>query len=248
VLAIRRHGPPLVGFLLLVIAWQVSHAVFGWNSIVVPSPGEVLGAMTRHSGRLVTETAVTLAEAMGGFLIGGMLGYGTAVAFVLFPRLRQAALPYAIALKSTPLVVLAPVLVMWFGNGYMSKAVMAALVAFFPVLVSSLDGLLSVDRELIDMMTALSASEGQILKALRIPNSLPSLFSGLKTASTLAIVGALIGEFTGSIRGIGHLINSASYYLETDLVFAAVVLVSLAGVGFFACVAWLERVVVFWRR
>lgn len=151
------------------------------------------------------------------------------------------------ALKSTPLIAIAPLLVLWFGNGVLSKIVMSALVAFFPVLVNSVNGLANIDAEALDLMKSLSASKLQILIKIRVPASLPFVFASLKIASSLAVVGAVIGEFTGATQGIGHLIVTSSYYLETALMFAGVGMISLGGILFFGLVAYLERRLVFWR-
>jgi NitT/TauT family transport system permease protein len=124
---------------------------------------------------------------------------------------------------------------------------MAALVAFFPVLVNSVAGLGAVEPEAFDLMRSLSASPLQILLKVRIPNSLPYLLASLKIASSLAVVGAVIGEFTGATRGIGFLINTSSYYLETPLMFAGVLIISLAGIVFFGLVAYIEKRLVFWQ-
>jgi NitT/TauT family transport system permease protein len=187
-------------------------------------------------------------ESVLGFLLGSIGAYVVAVFFVYSRIIKEAVYPYAVALKSTPLIAIAPLLVLWFGNGLLSKVVMSALVAFFPVLVNSANGLTEVDPEALDLMRSLSASGWQVLTKIRIPNSLSYLMAGLKIASSLAVVGAVIGEFTGATEGIGHLINTSSYYLETPLMFAGVVMISLGGVVFFGLMAYLERKIVFWQE
>lgn len=244
----RAVLPPLIFLVLLLGAWQFMHTALSVNSILLPSPLEVAGALNRNWERILNEVSVTMLEAFLGFGLGAITAYGAAAGFVILPLARRALLPYAIALKATPLIVLAPLIVMWAGNGIFSKVVMAALVAFFPVLINSLDGLLNVPHEQLELMRSLSATRRQTLTKVRMPNSLPYLFSGLRTASSLAVVGAIIGEFTGSIRGAGHLINTASYYLDTDIVFATIFCISLAGVGFYGVVVLAERILLRWRQ
>jgi NitT/TauT family transport system permease protein len=186
-------------------------------------------------------------ESVLGFLLGSGGAYLVAILFVFSRTFQQAVYPYAVALKATPLIAIAPLLVLWFGNGLLSKIVMSALVAFFPVLVNSAIGLTAVDPEVLDLMRSLSASRWQVLTKIRIPNSLSYFMAGLKIASSLAVVGAVIGEFTGATEGIGHLINTSSYYLETPLMFAGVAMISLGGVLFFGLMAYLERKIVFWQ-
>lgn len=237
---------PAITLVFLLLLWQAADAVFDFNKIILPSPSEIGRAFAENYPILFKETGITLIESISGFLLGSVVAYLLAIAFVHSRTAQQAVYPYAVALKSTPLIAIAPLLVLWFGNGMLSKVVMSALVAFFPVLVNAVTGLSSVDSEAIDLMKSLSASRLQILTKLRIPNSAPYVFASLKIASSMAVVGAIIGEFTGSIQGIGHLINTSSYYLDTPLMFAGIAMISLGGILFFGLVAFLEERIVFW--
>jgi NitT/TauT family transport system permease protein len=239
---------PTVTFIAALALWQLADYLFEFNRIILPSPIEIGGAFIANYRVLFKETSITLIESVSGFLLGGISAYLLAVAFVHSRTAQQAIYPYAVALKSTPLIAIAPLLVLWFGNGMLSKIVMSALVAFFPILVNAVSGLSAVDREAFDLMKSLSASRWQVLTKIRIPNSLPYLFASLKIASSMAVVGAVIGEFTGATEGIGHLITSSSYYLETPLMFAAIVMISLAGILFFWLMVYLEKRVVFWQE
>jgi NitT/TauT family transport system permease protein len=239
---------PIVSLVLLLLAWEGVDRFFSVNPIVLPPPSAIAGAFTSNAGRILQETGITMTEAVLGFVLGSVTAYGLAIVFVHSRRLQDALYPYAIAVKSMPLIAIAPLLVVWFGNGLASKIVMAALVAFFPVLVNAVSGLTAVDSETLDLMKSLSASRWQTLVKIRMPNSLGYLFASLKIASSLAVVGAVIGEFTGSTRGIGHLINTASYYLDTPLMFAAIASISVGGILFFGLMAYLERSLVFWER
>ncbi|HEX7722714.1 MAG TPA: ABC transporter permease [Pyrinomonadaceae bacterium] len=239
---------PTVTLFALLGLWQLADSLFQFNRIILPSPAEIGAAFIANYLVLFKETGITLIESVAGFLLGGIAAYLLAIAFVHSRTAQQAIYPYAVALKSTPLIAIAPLLVLWFGNGMLSKVVMSALVAFFPILVNAVSGLSAVDREAIDLMKSLSASRWQVLTRIRVPNSLPYLFASLKIASSMAVVGAVIGEFTGSTEGIGHLITSSSYYLETPLMFAAIVMISVAGILFFWLMVYLERKVVFWQE
>lgn len=239
---------PILSLVILLGAWQLADYIFGFNSIIMPSPKEIAGAFMTNYPILFKETGVTLIEALSGFLLGGFTAYLLAILFIYSRAAQQAIYPYAVALKSTPLIAIAPLLVLWFGNGMMSKIVMSALVAFFPVLVNAVSGLSGVDPEAIDLMKSLSASRWQVLTKIRIPNSFPYLFASLKIASSMAVVGAVIGEFTGSTEGIGHLITTSSYYLETPLMFAAIAMISLGGILFFGLMSYLERRIIFWQE
>lgn len=244
---IVRVGVPVLAFFAGVALWEIVAVAFNINKIILPRPADVMWAFRNNGLILAKQTGVTMLEAILGFLAGSLCAYLGAILFVHSRPLEEALYPYAVALKSTPLIAIAPLLVVWFGNGLASKIVMSGLVAFFPVLVNCAHGLGAVDEEAVDLMKSLAANRGQILLKLRIPNSMPFLFSALKIASSLAVVGAVIGEFTGSTEGIGHLITTSSYYLEIPLMFAAIIFISCAGIAFFYLVSWLEKVVVFWE-
>jgi NitT/TauT family transport system permease protein len=239
---------PVITLIVLLLAWELADALFHFKKIILPAPHEIAYAFMIKWQVLFKNTGITMLESIFGFLLGSMVAFLLAISFIYSKTTRFAVYPYAVALKSTPLIAIAPLLVIWFGNGIQSKIVMSGLVAFFPVLVNAVDGLTSVDPEAIDLMKSLSASRWQIFWKIRFPHSLPYLFSSLKIASSLAVVGAVIGEFTGATEGIGHLINTSSYYLDTDVMFAGIIMISLCGVAFFGLVAYMERKVVFWKN
>ncbi len=239
---------PVITLIALLLAWELADVLFHFKKIIFPAPHEIACAFAAKWQVLFKNTGITMLESVLGFLLGSTTAFLLAVSFIYSKTTRYAVYPYAVALKSTPLIAIAPVLVIWFGNGILSKIVMSGLVAFFPVLVNAVDGLTSVDPEALDLMKSLSASKWQTFWKIRFPHSLPRLFSSLKIASSLAVVGAVIGEFTGATMGIGHLINTSSYYLDTDVMFAGIVMISLSGVAFFGLVAYLERRVIFWKQ
>lgn len=245
---IREVAIPAVTLVLLLVLWELADLVFDFNRLIMPSPSEIGDALFKYRERLLRETGITMLESVLGFFLGCGIAYILAICFVRSQTVKQAIYPYAIALKSTPLIAIAPLLVLWFGNGMFSKVVMSALVAFFPVLVNSVRGLTAIDAEALDLMRSLSASWWQILYKIRIPNSMGYLFSSLKIASSLAVVGAVIGEFTGASGGIGHLINTSSYNFNTPLMFAGIIMISVGGILFFGIVAFLEQKIVFWEE
>jgi len=239
---------PILLFLIIISTWEIADRIFDFNAVILPSPSEIYRAFNEHYIILFKETSITMVESILGFLLGSIIAYLLAILFTFSNLARDALYPYAIALKSTPLIAIAPLLVLWFGNGMFSKVIMSALVAFFPVLVNSVNGLNAVPKELLDLMKSLSASPWKVLIKVRIPYSLDYLFSSLKIASSLAVVGAVIGEFIGSTEGIGYLINTSSYYLETALMFAGIIMISIGGILFFGIISYLERKIVFWKE
>ena len=197
---------------------------------------------------LLFNTYVTMGEAVLGFVCGSFAGFIVAVLFAYSKSAKGALYPYAIAAKAMPVFALAPLLVVWFGTGIWSKVVMAALVCFFPVLVSSYKGLSSVDRDYLDLFRSFGSSGKEIFLKLRVPSSLPYLFPALKVAAGAAVIGATVAEFTGASNGIGHMVVNASYYLDTSLMFAAIVFISLGGILFFYLIDFAEKHIVFWQK
>jgi NitT/TauT family transport system permease protein len=177
-----------------------------------------------------------------GFLLGSAVAYLAAMSFVHRPPIERAFYPLAIAMKAVPVVAVSPLLIVWCGNGLLSKVVMAALICFFPVLVNMVTGLKQIDSDAYDLFRLLSATRLQTSLHLRIPASLPYLFSSLKVASSLAVVGAIVAEFAGADKGLGYAIMVASYRLETAQMFAAIFYLSALGLFFFGVVAGLESV------
>jgi NitT/TauT family transport system permease protein len=204
----------------------------------------VLGAQWRH---LLIEGAYTLVEAGVGFLAGIVVALGLAILFQFSRGVERAIYPHAIALKAIPLVALAPLVTVWAGTGMTSKVILAAIISFFPVLVNAAQGLSSVEPEAVELLRSMSANRWQILIKLRLPAALPSILAGMKVASTFAVIGAVVAEFISSSRGIGNVARSSSYYLSTDVTFAAIIVMAVLSLMFFGAVVCLERLLVPWQ-
>jgi NitT/TauT family transport system permease protein len=235
---------PLVFGLLALAAWQTIVMVADIPEYLLPAPSVILANVDRT---LVVQLGVTSLEALAGFLIAAVLAFGCAVLFVRFHTLEEGLFPIAIAIKTTPIVAVAPLLVIWLGTGWWSKIVATILICFFPVLVNSVKGLKAADAEYRELFQTLGASRAQEFRKLRIPYCLPYLFSALKISSSLAIVGAIVGEFVGATQGLGYLIMVSSAHLETATLFAAIAAAALAGIAMFYAIGWTEQRVVFWH-
>lgn len=238
--AFRVAIPPVIVFFLFLVAWETVCRLFGVREFVLPPPTKVLDVAIKNAGSLLFDTGLTTLEALLGFLVANVLSLVLAVFFCHSRWMETSLYPYTIALKSVPVVAIAPLMVLWFGYGLWGKVVMAATVAFFPLVVNATLGLKAVNSESLDLMHSLSASKWQILMKLRFPTAIPYIISALKISSTMAVVGAIVGELAGATRGIGYLILVSSYNLDTPLLFAAIVLASLIGIVFFAGLAALE--------
>ena len=193
-------------------------------------------------------TGITLWESFAGFVFAFFIGVGVSIIFVHSRATERLAYPYIVALKAVPLVAIAPLLVIWFGNGLTSKIIMSALICFFPIVVSTSIGSKDVSPAALDLMHSLSASRWQILTKLRFPSSAPHVFASLKVASTLSIIGSIVAEMAGADRGLGYLIMMSNNRLDTPAMFAAILLSALAGISFFGILSMIERRVLSWHH
>ena len=225
-------------------------AVAALSAVHLAQPGAVwtrFGALLAN-GTLLMHTGVTLAEVLGGLALGLtaalVLGYGLAKS----PLLERLLSPYIVASQAIPIVALAPLLVIWFGFGGLSKVLVCALTVFFAVLVTTIIGIRSVDPDLRALMRSLQATRWQTFAKLEVPAALPVVFGGLKVAVTLAVIGAVVGEFVGADRGLGFLINLARGILDTPMLFVALFSLVAIALALYTIVVALEYVVLRWRR
>ncbi len=239
-----RLQTPLIFALLTLAAWQAIVMMADIPEYLLPAPSAIFASVDRS---LAVQLAVTFVEALIGFVIASALAFGCAIMFVRFHTLEEGLFPIAIAVKTTPIVAVAPLLVIWLGTGWWSKIVAVMLICFFPVLVNAVKGLKAADAEYRDLLQTLGASRAQEFRKLRIPYCLPYLFSALKISSSLAIVGAIVGEFVGATQGLGYLIMVSSAHLETATLFAAIAAAALAGIIMFYVIGWTEQRVIFWH-
>src|SRR5262245_57792852 len=239
---------PLAFFIALCLIWEVTVRLIQTPIYILPPPSAILSEIVNQNLSLLKHTGVTMLESFAGFLAANLIAFAFAVAFAHSKILEKGIYPYAIALKTTPIVAIAPLLVLWFGTGILSKVVAAALICFFPVLVNAARGLRAIDDEALDLFKSLAATKWQVFHLLRLPNSLPYLFSALKISSSLSVVGAIVGEFVGANSGLGYLILVSSYHLETPAMFAAIVAAAIGGIAFFGLVSLVERISLVWQE
>ncbi|MCK5245197.1 MAG: ABC transporter permease [Desulfobacterales bacterium] len=238
---IVRAMAPLVFLILLIMIWEIAVRLFKIPSYLIPSPTIVSATILKNLTSLLMDSAVTLFEAVLGFMLGTLLAFFVAVLFTHSQIIEKSVSPYFVALQAVPIVATAPLLIIWFGNGLFSKVVMAAMICFFPMVVNSAAGLKSISENELDLMRLFSANPSQIFFKLRLPASLPFLFSGLKISATLSVIGAVVAELAGATKGLGFQILISSYQTDTPFLFAAVLFSALIGVLFFNSVVLLEK-------
>jgi putative hydroxymethylpyrimidine transport system permease protein len=250
--AARRYLAPAVVIVALLGLWELA-AQWDWISnalniedFLVPAPSDIAKSLWEDRSLLLSNGWVTLKEVLLGFAIAAVAGVAFAILIHLSALARRAIYPLLIGSQTIPIVILAPILVVWFGFGLTPKLVIVALICFFPITVNTLDGLRSVDPDLTKMMRALGANRLQRLWRVEIPTALPYAFSGARVAITVSVIGAVFAEYVGSSEGLGHLINQAQAQLLTARSFAAVVVLSAIALVLFGLVTLLERRVVTW--
>lgn len=248
----RTAVPPALIVLAMLAAWE---AAARWELLanalsirpfLVPAPSEIGAAMWEHRERLAANAWVTFQEVMLGLAIALVAAAYFAVTLHRWPALRRAFYPLLIGSQTVPIIVIAPILVVWLGYGIGPKLAVIALICFFPVTVNTLDGLRSVDPDVVRMMRSLDASRWQILRRVEAPTALPYFFSGAKIAVAIALIAAVFAEWVGATAGLGHMIRISYSQLLTDQTFAAVVVLAAFAVALFGALTLLERRVAWW--
>ena len=245
----RRVRPVLlpIGVLLgALVVWEITWRVFNVPRFVVPLPSGIVVETWAWRWRLLGHSGVTLYETLAGFGLSIVVAMPLAVTIVYSPVLRSAVYPLLVVTQAVPKVAIAPVLLLLLGAGEVSKVVVAFLVAFFPIVVDTATGLAATPPELLDLSRSYRASALKTFLKVRFPMALPFVFSGLKVAVTLALIGAVVGEFVGSDRGLGYVIVSATSYWKSNLAFGAMLLLAVMAIVLFAAVELIERLVCPW--
>lgn len=243
---LRRTVKIVLTLIVFAVLWELACRLFKVPAYLVPSPSDIAQRLYDKRGLYLGQTWVTLYETVAGFLLADLVGIVAAALVVMIPSLRDIIMPLLLIAQIVPKVAIAPILLIWFGYGLVPKILVAFLVAFFPVVVNTASGLVSVEPELLDLGRSLEASRWQTFWKFRIPAALPDLFSGMKIAITLAVIGAVIGEFIGGNRGLGYLIIIANQELDTSLAFAALFILSVGGILLYGAVELLERLLIPW--
>ncbi len=235
---------------LFLLTWELLVRWRQYPSFFLPTPGRVWVRFLTLAGdgTLALHTRVTLLEVFGGLALGltvaALIGYGLAKS----PLLERILSPYIVASQAVPIVALAPLLVVWFGFGTLSKVLVCALTVFFPALVNTMVGIRSVDPDLRALMRSLQASRWQTFTKLEAPAALPVLFGGLRVSVTLAVIGAVVGEFVGADRGLGFLVNLSRGTLDTPMLFVALFTLVAIALALYTAVVLLEWIVLRWQR
>jgi NitT/TauT family transport system permease protein len=249
--SIVRQLPLQIGaFVVVIFVWWYVAANELVSPRILPGPGEVVSAFWGlvTSGVLLDNLGVTVYEVIAGFILGSLGGFLIAVFASLSSPFRQVVTPYMVALQVTPRVAIAPLLFIWLGFGTLPKIVLAATICFFPVFINTLTGLTMIGEDDRELFRSLRASKMQEFFRLRLPSAMPVTFAGLKTAISLALIGAIVGEFVSAEEGLGLLIQRFSFQLNTPAAYAVLFTLTILGLLLYALMEVIDRYVVFWNR
>jgi NitT/TauT family transport system permease protein len=234
-------------FAIVFAIWQAVVWLFAMPQYLLPGPGPVFVSLATNSAAILSQTWWTAATILAGFVLAAAFAIPLAMVIVISPLLERLIYPPMVATQSIPKIALAPLFIVWFGFGVVPKVAVAFLIAFFPIVIDTIVGLRSIDPAMLQLARSMGAPPHRIFRKIRLPHALPAIFGGLKVASSLAVVGALTGEFVGSDKGLGYMLVQASGNLNTSLLFATLVVLSALAMAFFYLIEILERIAIPWH-
>jgi NitT/TauT family transport system permease protein len=246
-MTLKRFLPPLITIAILLAGWEGAVHVFSIKSYVLPYPSDVLMRMGRDWRMLLDHSGATALAVLAGLTVS--IGLGVAVALVMAAdkRVEHAVMPIISALQCIPKIAIAPILIIWFGFGLLPKVISVILLATFPIIVATFIGLTCLDEEMLDLVRAMRARRWKIMVHVRFPAALPHVFAGVRIAMSLSVIGAVIGEFAGSDRGLGYLILVSAGALDTSLTWAALLILAAMGISLYAAAIIVEKMTIPWH-
>lgn len=235
-------------FIVLTLLWELASRMELVDAFLLPAPSIVISALFTNLPQLKEHILVTVYEAMMGFVFAVLLAMIIAVIMDSIPLVKRAVYPLLITSQTVPIITLAPLFAIWFGFGYLPKIVIVVLVCFFPITISLMEGLASVEIEMINLLRSMGASQWQLYRIVKLPAALPNFFAGLKISATYSIMAAIIGEWVGGKRGLGVYMMRVRYSFAIDKVFAVIVLITLLSIGVLKVIQLLELVLMPWNK
>lgn len=243
----RKYLPSLGLFFTLLIMWEIIVRVGHIEKFILPAPSRIGLSLVETSALLLEHSLRTMQEATLGFILAVSLGSGLAIIMGLAPGMRKALYPLVVISQTIPIIAIAPLLVIWFGFGIMPKVMVVALICFFPITVSLVEGLEAVDADMVRLLLGMGATPWQIFKTVRFPGAMPSFFAGLKISATYSIMGAVIGEWLVASKGLGVYMTRSMNSFLTERVFAAIVVISALSLLLFGLIEVCGRLLMPWN-
>ncbi len=245
--AVMAKMLPLAGIVAFLVVWEVGVRVFKAPAYLIPAPSRIAGVFVDEFPKLVYHGWFTTYEMLLGFALAVAIAIPLAIGITSSQRFDRFITPQMLFFQVVPKVAIAPLFLVWFGVGTTPKVLVAFLIAFFPIVIDAAVGLRSMSSEMRDLARSMGASRWQVFARFRLPTSLPYLFSGLKVAATLAVAGAVVGEFVGADKGLGYLLLVTNSNMETALMFATIVALTVIGLVFFYAVEFVESILIPWH-
>lgn len=240
-------GYPVAATFAFMLVWTAVVWVFDFPKWFLPAPLVVLEDIISTGFRFLPDAWITIVETMLGFFLAIITGFVVAVLLIWSDTIRRSILPLLVFLQTLPKIAIAPLFIIWFGFGILPKIIMAFIICFFPIVINTSVGLASVENDMMDLIKSMAATKRQTFIKVRIPNALPYFFTSLKIAITLALIGAVVGEFVGGEAGLGYQILLANARLDAPRAFALIVILGFIGAGLFYIVSGLERIIIPWK-
>lgn len=245
---INNIGLPLISFIVLLVAWEVLVKAFDVREYILPAPSQFLARVLTDRVLLWNHMIVTTREVLLGFVLATMVSIPLALAIALTPWLERAFYPLIVFFQLIPKIAIAPLLIVWFGFGIFPKIFLTFLLCFFPTLVASMAGFKAIDPRVLYLTRSMGATWWQTFRYVRAPSALPYIFSGLEVSIVFASTGAIVGEFVGANAGLGYLLLRGTSYLDTALIFAVLVVLSMMGLVFSYSVTGSKLLIMPWQR
>ncbi len=243
---LARNLPSVVLFLALLVAWQAAVSVFRLREYILPSPLAVARALSGSEIPWLGHVWITTVEIVGAFAVAAVVGVVLGIAIAWSSVLARALVPFLVFVNTLPKVAVAPLFLLWLGYGIVPNMLIGALIGFFPVVINTAVGLTQVDEELLDLGRVFNAPKWKVFATIRIPNASPYILSALKVTATAAVVGAIVGEFVASQKGLGYVIITTQGSMNTPVAFAALVWISVVGLAVYGAVVLAARVIAPW--
>jgi NitT/TauT family transport system permease protein len=238
---------PFLLFVILLVLWDLAIRLFKIPPYLIPKPLDVVGQLAQEWPMLLREVAPTTWATLAGFAVSVLIGVPTAMLIAYSPIIESFVYPLLVFSQSIPKIAIAPLFVVWFGFGIIPKVIAAFMLGFFPIVVSTVLGFKSVERDMVDLARSMGSTRWQMFFKINLPQALPAIFSGMKVSITLAVVGAVVGEFVGANSGIGYVLQKANGNFDLPLMFAALVVLSMMGVLLFVLLDVLEKMTIPWH-
>ena len=245
---LARHLPSIALFAAVLALWQLASTSFGIREYILPSPMVVARALVSGEIPWASHAATTALEILGAFALAGATGVILGVAIAWSPTLSAALMPFLVFVNTLPKVAVAPLFLIWLGYGILPNVLIGALIGFFPVVINTAVGLTQIDTDMLDLGRVFNAPKWLVFAKIRVPNAYPYILSALKVTATAAVVGAIVGEFVASQRGLGYVIIATQSSMNTPVAFAALVWISVLGLLLFGAVSVVSRYLAPWAE